>query len=308
MYCEANISSIRSHLEKAKYKYITYPKFFFLCGKGFKKNQEAYWCSNRGVIHKFIEQLLPDAHIVLSEEMWEDGFDSSIDLLTFEEFLAEISDAIILFAESPGSFCELGAFTYAEELFSHKLIIVMDESHQHSRAFVSTGPVLKAQKNGSKIVYAQTENGALLSSRMLRTEIVSLIDAIKTKKTKINKRSSNVDARKVNINSFVIEFLELLRITQPIAANDLLQLYKTVKDFNSFTFVKSTGEEFNHEIEFSYILKLLQRSKIIKMESSIIELCDYKKTQNLMLRYDGNSMERERNRIICKKYRYGGHI
>ena len=42
--------------------------------------------------------------------MWEDRFDNSIDLLIFEEFLAEVSDSIILFVESPGSFCELGAF------------------------------------------------------------------------------------------------------------------------------------------------------------------------------------------------------
>lgn len=92
--------------------------------------------------------------------MWEDDFNDSIDLLIFEEFLAEVSDAIVLFVESPGSFCELGAFAYADALFSDKLIIVMDEKYRRSKSFIATGPVLKASENGSKIVYAQTENGA----------------------------------------------------------------------------------------------------------------------------------------------------
>ncbi|MEL7571282.1 MAG: retron St85 family effector protein, partial [Eubacteriaceae bacterium] len=295
--------------EKRGYKYITYPKFFFLCGKGFDKNNEdAYRCSNRGIIHDFIKKLLPDAHIVLSEQIWEDGFDNSIDLLTFEEFLAEVSDSIILFVESPGSFCELGAFAYADTLFSDKLIIVMDECHRNSRSFISTGPVLKAKSDGSKIAYAQIENGALLSSHELRTEIVSLIDAIRAKQAQVNKRMVNDDGRKVYISSFIVEFLELLRITQPIAATDLLKLYKLVKGFENFTLVKRTGEDFKREIKISYILKLLQISGIIEEQSSVIKLCDYKKTQNLMLKYHGNSMDRERNRLICRKYRYGGHI
>ncbi len=54
-----------------------------------------------------MERSLPDINIVLSEQLWEDGFDSTIDLLTFEDFLAEVSDAIILFVESPGSFANL---------------------------------------------------------------------------------------------------------------------------------------------------------------------------------------------------------
>lgn len=148
IYSEKCIASIRRHLDKSGHKYITYPKFIFLCGKGFN-SQEEYTLSNRGIVDGFIRRLLPDTHIVLSEQMWEDAFDDSIDLLIFEEFLAEVSDAIILFVESPGSFCELGAFAYADTLFSDKLIIVMDEKHRGSKSFIATGPVLKAREDGS---------------------------------------------------------------------------------------------------------------------------------------------------------------
>lgn len=309
IYCDKSISSIRSHLEKRGYKYITYPKFIFLCGKGFDMTiKDSYWSSNRGIIHRYISKLLPDANIVLSEQMWEDGFNNSIDLLTFEEFLAEVSDAIILFVESPGSFCELGAFAYADALFSDKLIVVMDEKYRGSRSFISTGPALKAKDDGSKVVFAQTENGALLASQELRLEITGLVETIKMKQSQTNKRLVNENGNKVYISSFIVEFLELLRIVQPISVTDLLQLYKLVKGFNSFTFVKRTGEEFKREIKIGYILKLLQNSGIIEEEASIIRLCNHKKTQNLMLKYYGNAMEKERNRLICRKYRYGGYV
>ena len=89
-------------------------------------------------------------------------------MLTFEEFLAEVSDVIVLFVESPGSFCELGAFSYAEKLFSDKLIIVIDEKYKGDKSFIITGPTAKAEKDGAKIIYAPLNGTGLLSSANLR--------------------------------------------------------------------------------------------------------------------------------------------
>ena len=77
-------------------------------------------------MQNYLQKQSEDIFIVLSERLWEESFNSNIDLLTFEEFLAEISDVIVLFCESPGSYCELGAFAYANKLFSDKLVIVID--------------------------------------------------------------------------------------------------------------------------------------------------------------------------------------
>lgn len=307
VYSEVCVASIRKHLDTCEYKYITYPKFIFLCGKGFSTSEE-YKQSNRGIVDNFIKKLLPDTHIVLSEQMWEDGFGNNIDLLIFEEFLAEVSDAIILFVESPGSFCELGAFAYADALFSDKLIIVMDEKYRESKSFIATGPVLKAKKDGTRIVYAQTENRALLSSTELRTQILDMVQTFTSNRSKVNKRKINVDRDQVFISSFLVEILEIIRLTQPISVSDLLQLYKKIKQFDVFTLVKRDGDKFKREIKFSYVLKLLQTAKIIEIESSVIRFPDYEKVQYLMLKNSGHVMERERNRIICRKYRYGEHI
>ncbi len=312
VYCDNSITRIREHLERSDFRYITYPKFFFLCGKGFdKSDKDAYKRSNRGIIHSYIQKLIPDAKIVLSEQLWEDGFDQNIDLLVFEEFLAEVSDVIILFVESPGAYCELGAFAYADALFSDKLIVVMDEKYRNGSSFISTGPVLKAKSDGSKVLYAPIKNGALLSSDELRSAIISLTNDLKYKRSPMNKRAVN-KGNNVFIRSFIAEIIELLKLVQPIQIADLIPLYKQIKGFDSFTLVNRAGNEFKREIKIQYIIKLLQTAEIIESigerELEVIRLCNYKKIQNLMLRYYGNGMDRERNRLLCRKYRYGEFI
>ena len=305
---EKQIQSIRNHLDLRDSKYITYPKFIFLCGRGFDKNiQDSYWNTNRGIIHRYMERLLPDINIVLSEQLWEDGFDSTIDLLTFEDFLAEVSDAIILFVESPGSFCELGAFAYADSLFSEKMIIVLDEQYREERSFIATGPVLKALDNGSKVVYAEIKDGALLASAELRSAVIDLTNKMKSKVSAINKRVINKNVN-VHIGAFIPEILEIIKLAQPIKSADLIQLYKDIKGFENFTFVKRNGESFSREIQVKYIWKLLEVSNIIQIKASYISLIDYLKPQSFMLKYSGNVMDRERNRIICRKYRYGEKV
>ena len=305
---EKQLQSIRDHLDSKDSKYITYPKFIFLCGKGFDKSiKDSYWGTNRGIIHRYMERLLPDINIVLSEQLWEDGFDSTIDLLTFEDFLAEVSDAIILFVESPGSFCELGAFAYADSLFSDKMIIVLDEQYREERSFITTGPVLKALGNGSKIVYAEIKDGALLASAELRSTVIDLTNKIKSKVSAINKRVINKNVN-IHIGAFIPEILEIIKLVQPIKSADLIQLYKDIKGFENFTFVKRNGKSFSREIQVNYIWKLLEVSSIIQTKAGYISLIDYSKPQSFMLKYFGNAMDRERNRIICRKYRYGEKV
>lgn len=187
------------------------------------------------------------------------------------------------------------------------MIIVLDESHRDSRSFVATGPVLKASAHEARIVYAEIENGALLASEELRSAVLDLTDKIKNKVSPINRREINRNAN-VYIESFIPEVLEIIKLSQPVMSVDLIQLYKDIKGFDTFTFVKRNGEAFSREIQVGYIWKLLEVAKIIQMDAGYISLLDYLKPQSFMLKYSGNAMDRERNRIICRKYRYGEKV
>ncbi|MBQ3426564.1 MAG: retron St85 family effector protein [Clostridia bacterium] len=305
IYSNHMIKNLRAHFEKNKFKYISYPKFVFLCGKAYEN--EEYYSTNRGTIQKYITAQNDDIFFVLSEKLWDDTYNSDIDLLTFEEFLAEISDVIIIFVESAGSYSELGAFSYADKLFNKKLILVIDNKYRYSKSFIMTGPVAKAQNNGAKVVYAPLYNNGLLSSSELRSTVGKIIEKFQLKNSAINKRNINTDANKVLINSFVLELLEIIKITQPIMRSDLIELYKKIKSFTHFTFVKSDGEKFNKEIRYDYILKLLKIVGLIEIDNNIITTEYYKKIPSFMLKFYGNGADIERNNLICRKYRYKGN-
>ncbi len=305
IYSEKMLNGLKMHLLDYKmHRYITYPKFVFLCGKAFDKDE--YNDTNRGIVDRYISAKTDNLFIVLSEELWENSFGSNIDLLTFEEFLAEVSDAIVLFVESPGSFCELGAFAYADKLFSDKLIIVIDEKYEGDESFIITGPTAKAKKDGAKVIYAPLDGTGLLSCTSMRNIIDRIITDFSSKSAGINKRSPNKDENAVHVNTFIIELLELIRLLEPISRKDLLDIYKATKNFHNFKFIKKDGNDFHNEIKYDYIIKLLETVQIINVSGNIITSNGFKKVQPLMLNYSKKSHNKERNRLLCRKYRYGG--
>ena len=303
IYSEKTLASIKSHLEKNESKFITYPKFIFLCGKAIDGQYEK---TNRGILQNYLQKQSEDIFIVLSERLWEESFNSNIDLLTFEEFLAEISDAIVLFCESPGSYCELGAFAYANKLFSDKLVIVIDEQYKEAKSFIMTGPVAKAKQDGATIVYAQLGGKGLLASKELRDMVREKVKQFSSKTATLNRRKCNTVQDQILISSFIVELLECIKLLQPISKSDIVELYKIIKGFSHFTFVKRDGDAFHNEIKYDYIIKLLSNVGLIKIVHDIITTTEYSKTQNLMLRYYGNGENKERNKLLCRKYRYGG--
>lgn len=257
-------------------------------------------------MQNYLQKQSEDIFIVLSERLWEESFNSNIDLLTFEEFLAEISDVIVLFCESPGSYCELGAFAYANKLFSDKLVIVIDEQYKEAKSFIMTGPVAKAKQDGATIVYAQLEGKGLLASKELRDMVREKVKQFSSKTATLNRRKCNTVQDQILISSFIVELLECIKLLQPISKSDLVELYKIIKGFSHFTFVKRDGDAFHNEIKYDYIIKLLSNVGLIKIVHNIITTTEYSKTQNLMLRYYGNGENKERNKLLCRKYRYGG--
>ena len=302
IYSNKMIESMKSHLDNDTNKFITYPKFVFLCGAAYSENE--YDKTNRGVIDKYLKSKSDDIFIVLSEKLWEDSFDSNIDLLTFEEFLAEVSDAIILFVESPGSFCELGAFAYAEKLFSDKLIIVIDEKYKSDKSFIITGPT--AQKDGAKVIYAPLSGTGLLSSADMRKVVDEKSTEFASKSSPSNKRHPNRDEASISVNTFILELLELIKIVQPISRKDLIEIYKEVKGFSAFKFVKKDGTNFHNEIKYDYIIKLLVTVGLIKLDDNLISTELHQKSQALMFDYPKKSENQERNKLLCRKYRYRG--
>lgn len=54
-----------------------------------------------------MEKLLPDINVVLSEQLWEDGFDSKIDLLTLKSSLLKLVTQLFFLWKAPDHFVNL---------------------------------------------------------------------------------------------------------------------------------------------------------------------------------------------------------
>ncbi len=68
------------------------------------------------------------------------------DLLSFKSDIAQVVSLILLFAESPGSLAELGAFA-ALQTVAPKLLAVIDDNYYERSSFIRNGPVKFLEAN-----------------------------------------------------------------------------------------------------------------------------------------------------------------
>ncbi|UZD90321.1 retron St85 family effector protein [Cognatishimia activa] len=73
------------------------------------------------------------------------GDTEPFDIADFEKLIGDLSLAIVLFPEAPGSFAELGYFSGQEDLVK-KIVLALDSNHQRSDSFISLGPASKVDK------------------------------------------------------------------------------------------------------------------------------------------------------------------
>ena len=92
----------------------------------------------------YARENLPNAIIVLAEDAYKEGSTSGlqfIDLGIFEELIAGVSDCVVIFPESVGSYAELGYFAKAKNEILQKLLIVNLHAEHARDSFLNLGPI-----------------------------------------------------------------------------------------------------------------------------------------------------------------------
>jgi hypothetical protein len=95
-----------------------------------------------------------------------------LDVGKFEEIIAEISDCLIIFPESAGSYAELGYFSRNEEL-RKKILVVNDVDLQGQDSFIRRGPIhsidaVSKFKTEIQVAYRDDANFGLVKERLER--------------------------------------------------------------------------------------------------------------------------------------------
>ena len=129
------LSRLSEYYRKGYISYCRERLFVFVCGG--PKNKNTFR-------RKFLEYSSSEQNsffIFNVEDAFEklkDG-DDIVNIAKFEKLVASISDCIIIFPESPGSFAEVGYFSAHKEIRKNTLVV---NSYKHqNRSFLNLGPI-----------------------------------------------------------------------------------------------------------------------------------------------------------------------
>lgn len=124
----------------------------FVCGGAWSTDSRQPIASMRDAFLRVSEhRSLRGRDIILAEHVTRlSAFSAYYDeLLEFENDLAQVTELILLFCESEGSFAELGSFAMIPEIASRVLVIIRDY-HWKDDSFIKLGPLLYLIKKYSE--------------------------------------------------------------------------------------------------------------------------------------------------------------
>jgi len=130
------------HLLSNGFNIIRQSNIIFVCGG----NKDG---DMRRKFQKVFPELLPEYEFFEPEFAMKDYFSMGdtepFDIADFEKLVGELSLAVVLFPEAPGSFAELGYFSGQKDLVK-KIVLALDISHQGCDSFISLGPASKVDR------------------------------------------------------------------------------------------------------------------------------------------------------------------
>lgn len=123
----------------------------FTCGASDNGNLN----SSREQFMQYAEKHITNYRFFKAESFFE-SFENSgdQDLLSIEEVLGDFSDCVLIFLESPGAYCELGAFAANNDMVSNILPVNKSE-FQNADSFINGGPLKKIDSDSrfGKTIY-----------------------------------------------------------------------------------------------------------------------------------------------------------
>ena len=185
----------------------------------------------------------------------------------------------------------------------NKLIVINDKKYCNESSFINDGPIKKLKELGAIVIYANINNGALLSER----EILERLNEISNKSKSIRLKSINRNSN-INVNSFIFELLELLELYQPIEKETLIKIYKKIKNFQSFDFVKNDGTNYskNKQVSYSMIIEFMKNIDFIsENDENKLIINRNIDVSKLMFNYSEKAKNKLRSEILLERIKSG---
>lgn len=283
------------------------PRFIFICGEQIldssgkliseeileSNNNVRYFIMKNFGKHTYIGEYGKEIHpaqCVISEYLY--SADKAIDILTFEEVLAEISEYIIIITESPGTFCELGAFALHDS-FVDKVIVINEDNPNFKSSFISLGPIKKIENQNEKNVILYSSKSALKSS----LELNDMIREIATKEVRF---TPNLDSKSINLKNLIYELLNLTELFEPVTPYELETLYKQIREITNYTI---TNKDKHKIFSFKRVISLMVEMKIISYINGYCRVNKDVTCANTMFTMNRKKFNDFRTRYLCRVYK-----
>ena len=248
----------RNVISTRKDSSLSAPRFVFVCGKKIAEEEE----SIRGYTMKKLNmQKVQNDYgseygtvlCIISEYLYIQ--DLAEDIFVFEKMLAEISDKIIIITESPGTFCELGAFVMDEQC-RKKTVVINENNENFKSSFITRGPIkLLENEHPDRVIL---HNGLERIKESL--EYNYKVQQIANEEFSIN---INKDANEIHLKSLIYELTNIIELFQPIEPYEVEYLYKGLKKFSSYQIHNTAG----HKIRtIKQVLFLMEKMKLVRKE------------------------------------------
>lgn len=229
---EGEAEVLRCHLRK-KRSNTSRPIFIFPCGG----NEDLFMSRRlfRDYIRHNKSDALDNVFCLTAEDIANSGAVKDLNLLQQEAVLADICDWIIVFAQSVGSYCELGAFAALPHI-AQITSVGISSKYEYEHSFLNDGPARELEENSSGLsrrFYLQ------LDSPFSNAEFANFVSSIRRNVqvyeplTEAGPRMGfNIDETQVRVGPLVHELMDLLQLLGPCNKDELLDSYCRIRGFH----------------------------------------------------------------------------
>lgn len=294
------IEDLKTKVRKKSSDLEDIPKLLFICGKqildeNLQIRDSDLLVKEKNKRHYLIEEFkkrdcilrksrYSSVFSIISEKLFQGH---ELDLLTFEELLAEISDQIIIIVESMGTACELGAFSIKEE-YMNKVVVINLKKFSEISSFINDGPIKKIKNiNRDNVIMVKNSYYMAKGSR----ELDKYINITISSKVKVK---PNISQNDVDLKNMMYELLNILELFGPMNKNQLFGLYKYFKGFTSYTIRNKNKHKIGVD---GQIISLMNSIGLIDVHNDKITINDNVTCYNAMFQINKNQFEKYKLKI-----------
>ena len=275
------LEEIRQIFEKKEVFQRRDKSIAFVCG-GSKDDPRTM----RSQFLKWIKTAHPSIIAVLAEDAFRSTYfhnpPLTINLSKFESLIAEISDCVIIFPESIGSFVEVGLFSNVDKIRA-KTLIVNDLDHHSKDSFTNLGPIRSIDAR------------SFLAATIPVSIKVTPVDF-----EPVRERLLRVVQRRRRIKFNFVEFRSLDRLSKFVLVFELVRILRLVSLEGLWQAVK-IGFGGVSKTELKLLLSILMSAEWIE---SIDDHFQVTKSGQPLLDYDRTSIDDISARVVFYHTRY----